>query len=100
MAVAACPTVRSVVVVDRCHADVPMADGRDHWWHNLMAEQSDRCPPVSVDAEQLLFLLYTSGTTARPKGIMHTSGGYLTQVAWTHKVTFDLHADTDVYWCA
>ena len=100
VAVAACPTVRSVVVVDRCHEDVAMEDGRDHWWHNLMAEQSDHCPPVSVDAEQLLFLLYTSGTTARPKGIMHTSGGYLTQVAWTHKVTFDLHADTDVYWCA
>ncbi len=100
LAVADCPTVRSVVVVDRCHTDVTMLDGRDHWWHHLVGAASTDCPPASVDAEHLLYLLYTSGTTARPKGIMHCSGGYLTQIAWTHKVAFDLHADTDVYWCA
>jgi len=100
LAVAACHTVRSVVVVDRCHADVDMTDGRDHWYHELVEEASPHCPPESVDAEHLLYLLYTSGTTARPKGIMHCSGGYLTQVAWTHRAVFDLRPETDVYWCA
>ncbi len=100
VALADCPTVRSVVVVDRCGADVAMTDGRDHWWHNLMESASPHCAPVPVDAEQLLYLLYTSGTTAKPKGIMHTTGGYLTQVAWTHREVFDLKADRDVYWCA
>jgi len=100
LAVADCPTVRSVVVVDRCHVEVDFVDGRDHWYHELVGEASTDCPPASVDAEHLLYLLYTSGTTARPKGIMHCSGGYLTQIAWTHKVAFDLHPDTDVYWCA
>jgi len=100
LAVAACHIVRSVVVVDRCHADVDMTDGRDHWYHELVEEASPHCPPESVDAEHLLYLLYTSGTTARPKGIMHCSGGYLTQVAWTHRAVFDLRPETDVYWCA
>jgi acetyl-CoA synthetase len=100
LAVADCPTVESVVVVDRCGGDVEMTSGRDHWWEELMAEVAPHCPPTEVDSEQLLYLLYTSGTTAKPKGIMHTTGGYLTQVAWTHKVVFDLHRRTDVYWCA
>ena len=76
-----------------------MTEGRDHWYHDLMAEAAD-CPPEPMDSEDLLYLLYTSGTTAKPKGIMHTTGGYLTQVAFTHKYVFDLHPETDVYWCA
>ena len=94
------PTVENVVVVNRCDTDVTMVPGRDHWWHELMADASDDCPAEPMDAEQLLYLLYTSGTTAKPKGIMHTTGGYLTQVAFTHKAVFDLKPDTDVYWCA
>ncbi len=95
-----CETVENVVVVNRCNTDVTMAEGRDHWWHELMADASSDCPPVPLDSEQLLYLLYTSGTTAKPKGIMHTTGGYLTQVAFTHKYVFDLQPETDVYWCA
>ena len=100
VALADCPTLRSVVVVDRCGTDVAMTDGRDHWWDDVMSTADPVCAPVAVDSEQLLYLLYTSGTTAKPKGIMHTTGGYLTQAAWTHKEVFDLKADTDVYWCA
>ena len=66
------------------------------WWHDLMAQADAECPCESMDSEDLLYLLYTSGTTAKPKGIMHTTGGYLTQVAFTHKYVFDLHPDTDV----
>ncbi len=94
------PTVENVVVVNRCDTEVTMAEGRDHWWHELMADASNECPAEPMDAEQLLYLLYTSGTTAKPKGIMHTTGGYLTQVAFTHKYTFDVHPETDIYWCA
>jgi acetyl-CoA synthetase len=87
---------------------VPMATGRDHWWDELLSGDdltaggppADVCPPEHMAAEDLLFLLYTSGTTAAPKGIMHTTGGYLTQAAFTHRAVFDLHPDTDVYWCA
>ncbi len=93
-------TVEHVIVVDRCGTDVTMTEGRDLWWHELMDAVSPKCPPVPVDSEQLLYLLYTSGTTAKPKGIMHTTGGYLTQVAFTHKYMFDLAPETDVYWCA
>ena len=104
-ALASCPTVRSVVVADRCGGEgIDMVSGRDHWWQDAVtdaiSERGPKCPPVWVDSEHLLYLLYTSGTTAKPKGIMHTTGGYLTQVAWTHRAVFDLHPDTDVYWCA
>ncbi|MCP3912466.1 MAG: acetate--CoA ligase [Actinomycetia bacterium] len=92
--------VEHVVVVNRCDTDVTMTSGRDHWWHEVMADASDDCPAEPMDAEQLLYLLYTSGTTAKPKGIMHTTGGYLTQVAFTHKYTFDMKPDEDIYWCA
>jgi acetyl-CoA synthetase len=94
------PSVENVIVVDRCGTGPTMVEGRDHWWHELMAAADARCPAEPMDSEQLLYLLYTSGTTAKPKGIMHTTGGYLTQVAFTHKYVFDLQPDTDVYWCA
>ena len=93
-------TVKNVVVVNRCDTPVTMVQGRDHWWHELMQEASANCPAPPMDSEQLLYLLYTSGTTAKPKGIMHTTGGYLTQVAFTHKYVFDIHPESDVYWCA
>ena len=93
-------TVKNVVVVNRCDSPVTMVQGRDHWWHELMQEASANCPAPPMDSEQLLYLLYTSGTTAKPKGIMHTTGGYLTQVAFTHKYVFDIHPESDVYWCA
>jgi acetyl-CoA synthetase len=96
-----CPTVERVLVLQRTgQDDVAMTDGRDVWWHDLVPSQPADCPPEPMDAEDLLYLLYTSGTTAKPKGIMHTTGGYLTQVAFTHKYVFDLKPDTDVYWCA
>ncbi len=94
------PSIEHVVVVRRTENDVHMEAGRDHWYHEAVAAAEPTCPAEPMDSEQLLFLLYTSGTTAKPKGIMHTSGGYLTQVAFTHKYVFDLHPDTDVYWCA
>ena len=97
-ALADTPSITGVVVVRRGGNDVDMVDGRDHWYHDLMASADPVCPAEPMDAEQLLYLLYTSGTTGKPKGIMHTSGGYLTQVAFTHKYVFDLH-DDDVYWC-
>jgi acetyl-CoA synthetase len=100
VALADTPSIEHVVVVRRTEADVDMKDGRDRWYHDLMADVSADCPPEKMDAEDLLYLLYTSGTTAKPKGIMHTTGGYLTQTAFTHKYVFDLHPDTDVYWCA
>ncbi len=96
-----CPTIERVLVLQRTgQADVAMTDGRDVWWHDLVPNQATECPPEPMDSEDLLYLLYTSGTTAKPKGIMHTTGGYLTQVAFTHKYVFDLKPDTDVYWCA
>ncbi len=92
------PSITGVVVVRRGGNEVAMQEGRDHWYHDLMAAADPVCAADPMDSEQLLFLLYTSGTTGKPKGIMHTSGGYLTQVAFTHKYVFDLH-DDDVYWC-
>ncbi|MEO9224653.1 MAG: acetate--CoA ligase, partial [Acidimicrobiales bacterium] len=105
VAVADTPSIDHVVVVQRTSASgddtpTPMTEGRDHWFHDLMANASSDCPCEPMDSEDLLYLLYTSGTTGKPKGIMHTTGGYLTQVAFTHKYVFDLHTEDDVYWCA
>jgi acetyl-CoA synthetase len=100
VAVAQTPSIEHVIVVQRTGNDVHMESGRDVWYHDVMAGADPVCPPEPVDSEHLLYLLYTSGTTAKPKGIMHTTGGYLTQVAFTHKYVFDLHPDTDVYWCS
>jgi acetyl-CoA synthetase len=98
-AVAASDTIEHVVVVRRSENDVEMVDGRDHWYHELVEAADPECPPEPMDSEDLLFLLYTSGTTGKPKGIMHSTGGYMTQTTFTHKYVFDLHPDTDVYWC-
>jgi acetyl-CoA synthetase len=98
-AVANTTSIEHVVVVKRGGNEVSMTPGRDHWYHDLMSVVSNDCPAEPMDSEQLLFLLYTSGTTGKPKGIMHTTGGYLTHVTYTHKYVFDLHPEKDVYWC-
>jgi len=99
-----CPTVKHVVVVQRrasgpiSEAHVDMQEGRDHWYHRLMQHASDVCAPEAMDAEDVLFILYTSGTTGKPKGIVHTTGGYLTGAASSMKMVFDLK-EQDVFWC-
>ena len=98
-ALASTPTIQHVIVVRRGGNEVEMMPGRDVWYHDVIAAADPVCPPEPMDSEQLLFLLYTSGTTGKPKGIMHTCGGYLTHVAFTHKYVFDLHPETDVFWC-
>jgi acetyl-CoA synthetase len=97
-ALAVCPGVRSCVVLRRTGGSVPMTDGRDVWWHAVATDESD-CPCEPMDSEDLLYLLYTSGTTAKPKGIVHTTAGYLVGVAATHRYIFDVKPET-VYWCA
>jgi acetyl-CoA synthetase len=98
-ALADTPTIQSVIVVDRFGDGVHMVPRRDHWWHEIVDRQSEDCPPVPVDSEHMLYLLYTSGTTAKPKGILHTTAGYLLGTSFTHEAIFDVKPD-DVYWCA
>ncbi len=98
-AVAQCPSVRHVLVVRRTGGPVVWDQARDVWWHDLVEGQPSTHEASDFDSEQPLFILYTSGTTGKPKGILHTSGGYLTQAAWTHHAVFDLKPDTDIYWC-
>lgn len=97
-AVVQTPTVRSVIVFKRTASEVKMRPGRDHWWHEMMQIADDECEPEKLDSEHPHFILYTSGTTGKPKGILHTTGGYLTQATYTSKLVFDLK-DEDVYWC-
>ena len=94
-----CPGIEHVVTVRRTGGEHAFEPGRDHWYHELIEAQPAECEPEPMDAEDLLYLLYTSGTTGKPKGIVHTTGGYLTQVSTTHRMIFDIHED-DVYWCA
>jgi acetyl-CoA synthetase len=94
-----CPSIEHVITVRRCGNEHGFTPDRDHWYHELVADQPATCEPEEMDAEDFLYLLYTSGTTGKPKGIAHTTGGYMTQVAATHRMIFDIH-DDDVYWCA
>jgi len=98
-AIAQTKTIEKVLVVKRTKTDVPWTEGRDVWWHDLVGKQKADCPPEPLESEHMLYLLYTSGTTAKPKGIVHTTAGYLAGVAATHKMIFDVK-DDDVYWCA
>ncbi|HMQ03681.1 MAG TPA: acetate--CoA ligase [Pyrinomonadaceae bacterium] len=97
-AVSQTPSVENVVVFRRTGSRIEMQPGRDHWWHELMQTVNSDCPAEELDSEHPLYILYTSGTTGKPKGILHTTGGYLTQAAFTAKFVFDLK-DEDVYWC-
>jgi acetyl-CoA synthetase len=97
-AMAQCPMVKNCVVVRRVDKDCNMMEGRDHWWHEKMAQASPDCDPEHMDAESPLFILYTSGSTGKPKGVMHTTGGYMVYTTTTFKYIFD-YRDEDVYWC-
>jgi acetyl-CoA synthetase len=95
-----CPDVHTVLVVRRTDGEVAWKEGRDHWWHEVVDRQPDTHSAVSFDSEHPLYIMYTSGTTARPKGIFHTTGGYLTHVATTHRLIFDIKPDEDIFWTA
>ena len=99
-AMSATDKIENCIVVKRTGEEVPFTEGRDHWYHDLIEAADAECPPEPMDAEDILYLLYSSGTTGKPKGIQHTTGGYLTQVAATHKLVFDHKPDSDIYWCA
>jgi acetyl-CoA synthetase len=98
-ALASTPSIEHVLVVKRTGQQIAMQSGRDVWWHDAVSAQSTECPAEPVDSEHMLYLLYTSGTTAKPKGIVHTTGGYLTGCSATHHMVFDIK-DSDTYWCA
>lgn len=97
-AVVMAPCVKNIVVVKRTNQPITMREGRDHWYDQLIANADDLCPPEEMDAEDMLFILYTSGTTGKPKGIIHTTGGYLVGVAATTRLVFDIKP-SDIYWC-
>ncbi|MFO7902961.1 MAG: acetate--CoA ligase [Planctomycetota bacterium] len=97
-AVAECPSIKDVVVVQRTGLEVSMQSGRDHWWHELTEKADAQCDPVWLDAEDPLFILYTSGSTGKPKGVLHTTAGYMVYTTTTFRYVFDYH-DGDIWWC-
>jgi acetyl-CoA synthetase len=97
-ALSRCPSVKTCIVVRRTGGKINWVEGRDHWYHDELSKVTRDCPPVEMNAEDPLFILYTSGSTGQPKGVLHTTGGYLVYAAMTHRYVFDYH-DGDIYWC-